>query len=326
MSFVNNVNRILNAKSTGIFLFGFTGAYKALTDYQRAPKEEKKKVLLRDSAILAGSAAGLAVYGSARNNFVNSAFKKSASKFIDNSFDNFKQTKMGKNLSKSLGKYFKKPLEIVAQNSYNIAKDCIDNVLMVASGILGAVSADYLIQIGHSHKKMVDKTIEKHLGIKPNKKENVKAKKPVEQPKTPKQTKIDISKKHIDSMDKFKEKFKEKITINELKQFDKIVDEETQKNILSNITNMPEMRIFNTTMIGLQSFEVAEEKTFRDKLKHTTKSLVTNTLVPMFFLSLASNITKGMKSVYRIPLVFTTMVAGTMLANKKLGNKFDGKL
>ena len=93
------------------------------------------------------------------------------------------------------------------------------------------------------------------------------------------------------------------------------------KNIISNITNMPEMRIFNNTMVGLQSFQVAEEKTFKDKLKHTTRSLVTNTLVPMFFLSLASNLTKGMKPILRLPLVFTSMVAGTMYTNKKIENK-----
>ena len=82
---------------------------------------------------------------------------------------------------------------------------------------------------------------------------------------------------------------------------------------------MPEMKIFNSTMIGLQSFQIAEEKTFKDKLRHTTRNLITNTLVPMFYLSLASNVTKGIKKNFlRVPLVFASMVAGTMYTNKKL--------
>ena len=88
---------------------------------------------------------------------------------------------------------------------------------------------------------------------------------------------------------------------------------------------MPEMKIFNNTMIGIQSFEIAEEKTFKDKLRRTTHSLLTNTLVPMFFLSLSSNLTKNMKSLYRIPIVFTTMVAGTVATNKKIEEYHNNK-
>ena len=86
---------------------------------------------------------------------------------------------------------------------------------------------------------------------------------------------------------------------------------------------MPEMKVFTNTMIGLQSLSITEEKTFKDKLRRTTSSLLKGTLVPMFFLSLTSNITKGMKSIYRVPIVFTSLVAGTMITNKKIDKKMS---
>ena len=65
---ISKVNRILNAKSTSVFMFGFTGTYKVFTDYKRAPESEKKNVLLKDTFILAGSATGLTAYTIGRNN------------------------------------------------------------------------------------------------------------------------------------------------------------------------------------------------------------------------------------------------------------------
>lgn len=327
MGLVSNVNRILNAKSTGVFLFGFTGAYKVLTDYQRAPKNEKKTVLLRDSAILAGSALGLAAYASGRKSFVNSAFKKNTANFVESSFNKLKDTKFWRVFNNAAGQYLSKPTELVVKNAYNVTKDCVDNVLFVASGILGAVAADSSIQFSHSNKTLIDNNMERKSGIKINhtnsKPISNEVPKPITKPVTSTvlKPKSAVLKQNDAPFSKLKDKIKNNTIQHDFKHFDNFVDENTKKNIISNITNMPEMRIFNNTMVGLQSFQVAEEKTFKDKLKHTTRSLVTNTLVPMFFLSLASNLTKGMKPILRLPLVFTSMVAGTMYTNKKIENK-----
>lgn len=306
MSSVSNINKILNAKSTGMFLFGVTGAYKILTDYKKAPESEKKSVLLRDSAILAGSAAGLVAYSSGKNSFTKSPIYKGSSKLFDNAIESIKNTEVWKKISNSLGQHVKKPTEIIVKNAYNIGKDCLDNVLMVASGISGAIITDYFIQIGHRHKKILDKEVEEKSGVKISEDDE-----PISD-----NTEEIINNNTVTHFDKFKEKLTNNSIANE---FDNIVGEDTKKNILSNLTNMPEMKIFNSTMIGLQSFQITEEKTFKDKLKHTTKNLITNTLIPMFYLSLASNITKGMKKDFlRVPLVFASMVAGTMFTNKKI--------
>lgn len=308
MSSVSSINKILNAKSTGMFLFGVTGAYKVLTDYKKAPQSEKKGVLLKDSAILAGSAAGLIAYSSGRNSFLKSSFRKSSSQAIDNIIGKLKNTSVWKNVNDSFAAHFVKPAKTVVKNAYNIGKDCLDNVLMVGTGISGAIATDYLIQIGHKQKQILDKKIEDEAGIRIVK----------ESDDTAKITEPAKSNNHFD-------KFKDKLMNNSItNEFDNIVGEDTKKNILSNLTNMPEMKIFNSTMIGLQSFQITEEKTFKDKLKHTTKNLITNTLVPMFYLSLASNVTKGIKrDILRVPLVFASMVAGTMYTNKEIEKRIN---
>lgn len=333
---ISKVNRVLNAKSTGIFMFGFTGTYKIFTDYKRAPESEKKNVLLKDTFILAGSATGLAAYSVGRNNFIASPLRKNSSKLIDKGVEKFKKTRVWHAMNTSIGKVIEKPLELIAKHSYNIAKDCLDNTLLVASGIMGALGMDYLIQVGHSHRNIVEEKTEQekvkvketpvnivedkmmHTPVAKIKKSHniLKHKKKVEDTKitqTPANT-------YVDPVTKLKSKFKDNVVSQDINN---IVNEDTKNNIISNITNMPEMKVFTNTMIGLQSLRITEEKTFKDKLRSTTNSLLKGTLVPMFFLSLTSNITKGMRSIYRVPIVFTSLVAGTMITNKKIDKKMS---
>ncbi len=333
---ISKVNRILNAKSTSVFMFGFTGTYKVLTDYKRAPESEKKNVLLKDTFILAGSATGLTAYTIGRNNFIASPLRKQSSKLIDKGVEKFKKTKAWHALNTSVGKVIEKPLEVIAKHSYNIAKDCLDNTLLVASGILGALGVDYLIQVSHSHRNIVEENTEKEkvkVKVKPEavienemmhtpvakikKSHNIiKRKQKIESTEN-KNTQPQVN-NYVDPVSKLKAKFKDNVVPQDINN---IVNEDTKNNIISNITNMPEMKVFTNTMIGLQSLRITEEKTFKDKLRSTTNSLLKGTLVPMFFLSLASNVTKGMRSIYRVPLVFSSLVAGTMFANKKIDKK-----
>ena len=299
MGVLNNINKVLTAKYTGICLFGVTGAYKMFVDYKRAPKEDKRNTLFREAFILGGSAGGLALYSLGRNSFVKSPLKKSCNKQFDKLVDKFKNTKLWEKLNTTSGKFIKKPIATVLKHGYNVVRDCLDNTMLYASGLLGAVGADYLIQIAHTHRKIIDNNAEK-------KKAEV----------------IKESNVYIDPVTKLKAKFMHNKLEND---FDKVVDEDTKNNILSNITNMPEMRVFTNTMIGLEGLRIAEEKTFKDKLTRTTNSLLKGTLVPMFYLSLASNITKGMKGLYRVPLVFSTMVAGTMFTNKAIDKNMHKK-
>lgn len=304
MSFVGNFNRVLNSQSASVFLFGFTGAYKVLKDYQKAPSNEKKNVLTKDSAILLGSAAGLAAYTIGRKNFINSPFKKEAFNYTNKLINKIKNT----NFWKSDKNILKRPIKFIAKSSYNIAKESIDSTLILLSGVAGGLITDSLINIGHTHKKFIDYEIEQKVD-KLNENNNIR--------ESNKYTQNSHKKVTNESTNSPFNSIKNNIP-KDLKHLDNIVDERTKKSIIYNIYNMPEMRVFNNSFIGLQSFRIAEEKTFKDKLKHTTKSVLKDTLIPVFFLTLSTSITKGMKSIFRIPIVFTSLVAGTMYANKKL--------
>lgn len=301
MSFVGNFNRVLNSQSASVFLFGFTGAYKVLKDYQNTPKYEKKNVLVKDSAILLGSAAGLTAYTIGRKNFINSPLKKQAFKQTNKLIDNIKNT----NFWKSDKNILKKPITFIAKSSYNLIKESIDSSLILLSGVAGGLITNSMINIGHAHKKYLDYEVEK----KSNNLINLENKKETN-------SYVKNDKNYFNNINPF-DKIKKNIP-GDFKNLDNIVDEKTKKSIIYNIYNMPEMRVFNNSFIGLQSFSIAEEKTFKDKLKHTTKSILKDTLIPVFFLSLSTSVTKGMKSIFRIPIVFSSLVAGTMYANKKL--------
>lgn len=104
----------------------------------------------------------------------------------------------------------------------------------------------------------------------------------------------------------------------------RIVDKDTKEEMYSRVTDMPQMHIFTAGLIGAQALELAKDKEFDKRLHHTTKCMINDSLVPLFFLSTSSTLTKKMRSIYRIPIIFTSLVGGTMIT-KKIINKFGNK-
>lgn len=98
----------------------------------------------------------------------------------------------------------------------------------------------------------------------------------------------------------------------------KDIDSDTRGIVYSRITDMPQMRIFTTGMIGTQAIDLAKNREFDKRLKYTTECLINNTLIPIAILSTVSAFTKGIRSLYRIPLIFGSLVGGTMLTDKLL--------
>ena len=101
----------------------------------------------------------------------------------------------------------------------------------------------------------------------------------------------------------------------------RIIDDETKKEMYSRVTDMPQMRIFTTGLIGQQAIELAKDREFNKRLHNTTKCMINDSLLPLFFLYTASALTKKMSVFYRVPLVFISLVSGTMAA-KKITNKY----
>ena len=103
----------------------------------------------------------------------------------------------------------------------------------------------------------------------------------------------------------------------------KFGDKNTRDAIYTSFTDMPAMKFVSSSLIGAEAIELAKEKELEKKLTHTTKYLVNDTLVPLLFLSISSALTKNLKPVLRLPLIFTVLTGGTLLF-KKITEKKGG--
>ena len=105
----------------------------------------------------------------------------------------------------------------------------------------------------------------------------------------------------------------------------RIMDKDTKEEMYSRVTDMPQMKMFTTGLIGTQAIELAKDKEFDKRLNHTTKCMINDSMLQLFFLSTSGTLTRNMRSIYRVPIIFTSLVGGTMLAKKFL-NKYIEKL
>lgn len=96
----------------------------------------------------------------------------------------------------------------------------------------------------------------------------------------------------------------------------KIPDKDIKNAVYSRVTDMPQMSILTSSLIGSYAIDLAKDKEFDKRLKHTTKCLINNSLIPLMFLTTSSVLTKSLKPVYRIPIIFSSLVGGTVMINK----------
>lgn len=275
-----NIDKIIDSRATGLFVFGVTGAAKLASDYKKAPETEKDFTLLRDSLILGGTALGVGMYGLARSGVMkNRKIQNKAKSIRQDLLKPFKNTKI------------EKPAKYVGFHAKNIISNCADNAMMLISGILGALGADYGMRYSHLEK-------------------NDKIRKLSQSSHDRISTLYNYETRIFDN-------FKNSRLNNDLEH---AVGSEVKSNIYSRITDLRAMRMFSRTMVGMQGFEVIEEKTFRKRMKHATSCLITNSLIPLFFLSTATSLTKKMNSFVRAPIIFASLVGGTMYTNKAIKN------
>ena len=285
-----SLGKILDSKAAGIAVFTVSGLGKLASDYTKAPDDKKEYTLLRDSLILGGSALGVMGYEGRAKRLLKSKFFKTKQKKIT---DFAKQKLTQSNIySKTLKPVFDKygnAIRSGANQIKDVVYNCLDNAAMLAFGIGGSMLADYAIRYSHLEKINKFKKISKHGNDQISNLYNVENK---------------LANKWQNS------------SIN--KNLGNTVGDEVKSNIYSRVTDLPIMRMFSKTMVGMQGFEVIEEKTFRERLKHSRQCLITNSLVPLFFLSTATALTKKLKGIIRYPVVFASLVAGTMYTNKMI--------
>ena len=259
-------NKVINSPYLSASIFLASGGYKIYDDYKIAEDKYKKKFLIKDSVVLAGSAMGMLAERGLTNKAHNSKWYHNTIHKVSEKILHLSNVK---NVQTSLD-YTK-----------SILKSFLSSFTLFASGILGALGMDYLLS--KTGFEQPNKITRNHVHEK---------------------TKIG---KYIDN------------------NIERIVDKNTKEEMYSRITDMPQMKIFTTGLIGTQAIELAKEKEFDKRLHHTTKCMINDSLLPLFFLSTSSTLTKKMRTIYRVPIIFTSLVGGTMLGKKFL-TKYVEKL
>ncbi len=291
-----SLNKVLDSKITGLLVFGTTGTAKMVSDYKKASDSEKDIVLTRDSLILGGTALAVGVYELSKGKIINNSF---LAKNVSELSDKVKNNKVSNTIKKGINHIPEKitrPTAKVINTTGNIIKDCINNTLMLGFGILGAIGADYGIQYSHIEK---NKRLRKLNRLTDN---------------------------TFNTIYNYEDKIKNNIVNNKINHdIDDKLGTELKSNIYSRVTDLHAMRMFSKTMVGVQGFEVIEEKTFKKRMKHATSCLISNSIIPLFFLSMGTRLTKGLHSIVRAPIIFTSLVGGTMYSNKLINNMNKGK-
>ena len=282
MNITKTVNKVLDSKYTAGTVFMVSGAGKMLSDYYLAPSEKKQEVLKRDAFVLLGTASGVVGYEFLQRGLLKN---KHVQKFINNG-KSFIMDKL-----KTKNDRINKTERIFLNNAKTITKSCLSNALMLGFGILGAIGSDCILN--KIHKKETEKKKEELM------------KKEIE----------------LEVLYNAQNKIKNGLENNYInKNLENILGKEIKSNMYSRITDLPAMRMFSRTMISAQGFEVLEEETFKKKLHHATQCLVKNALVPVFFLSTTSACTKHLRDWCRLPVIFGSMIFGTMYTNKLIDN------
>lgn len=284
-------NKIFNTKNLEAAIFLVMGAAKTVSDYKSVGEDYKRKILLNDVVVLAASSAGMLGYKALGNNkTLNNKLFKPTVEYFHKKFTQFYDSDFSKKHIVGKFKNLYKPLQTPLEVSKNIIASCISNTAMVGAGLFSAIFADYaLTKSGlaiHKRKNFIDE-------------EN----KPNLQP--PKQ---------IEQVEKFMKK-----------KVDEVVGKDVRKEMLWRITDFKAFNALNSTFVGLAGLSITDSEKYSKQVQNAGKYLLVNTLVPLFFFSLSSALTKRMKNIYRYPIMFASLVSGTLLVKNGLKHMQNSK-
>lgn len=89
----------------------------------------------------------------------------------------------------------------------------------------------------------------------------------------------------------------------------------TAGKVITNISDLPSMRVFSAPMVALTSFSVANTSGYDNKVKKTTKEILANTLIPTIFVSATAIFANKQKSFIKYPSLLLSLAAGTITGN-----------
>ena len=219
------------------------GAGKMVFDYQKAKPYEKKRTLIKDAAILAGSVGGFALMNPLTSLFCKKAIFNNQNKIIKDTSYVFKQT-----LAATLNTF---------------------------SGVLGAVLANEFI-----HKYVLNQP----YFIPP----------PSALEETPEK-------------EKTKKVFANFITLTPN------VATKAANRFVSNISDLPSMKVLSSPMIALTGFSVANTQGYHNKIKKTTNEILANTLIPTAVISATALFVNNKKSIIKYPALLSALGIGSLI-------------
>ncbi len=124
------INKVLESSTLSAGVFIASGCYKTYKDYKTATPKYKDKFLVKDSLILSGAALGMFAHQAVSNKITRTRLYN---KIIDNISKKFNESGIKRGIKTSL------------QYTKDIIKDLASGFMSTAAGIIGALSADYLL-------------------------------------------------------------------------------------------------------------------------------------------------------------------------------------
>lgn len=276
--------KIINTKNLETAVFLLLGGAKTANDYRSVGPEYKRKILLNDTVVLASSSLGMLGFRVlSKNKTVRSKLLKPA---IETCYEQYNKLLKTEFVQKHfVGKYQNlfQPLKTPIEFSKAVIGDCLSNFLMVATGLFSAIGGDYLLS----------KTGFGIHGIKEIMKE-----------------KTDNKPKQIKQLKQVENFMTQKV--------DKVVQKDVRKEMVSRVTDFPVFSVLTTSLVGLEGLNITDNEKHAKQVKNATKYLVLNSMVPLLLFSTTSALTKSMKNVYRFPIMFSSLVLGTLLVKKNV--------
>ena len=299
-------NIISNPRVLGPTVFVAVGTLKTVKDYKEAKVEEKKMILLKDSAILTGSIFSFAVVSKFTKYLCNQKIVNSLLKFISSFFLKSKKLQTVKN-----NKIVSTTKKIVENTEY-VLKEAIAGTINTFAGVLGAVYANAIVQ-KYVFPKM---DVKQNNNILVSDKDSANAEDTVSS-----ESNIVLDKKqNIENFVK---------TSNVFEKFfnqDNSIAIDTFRKVAYSLPDLGNIKVLEKPMVALMGYSVAETKGYHNKFKKTSYELLANTLIPTILVSAVSLFVKDKKPLIKYSSLFSALCVGLILGQvsaDKVKDKLD---
>lgn len=303
MPITNKISSILKPKILAPALFAGLGGYKTYKDYKKAKPENKYYTFVKDAMVLTTSAAGYLAATTLIKHTPNLPIVDKTVHFLGKGLKKIADIKFVK---EKITPHFKKHLKPLEQTpkfmhkSLNhieqAIKDCIAATVITLGSIISALGGNVLVS-KYIFKKHTE---EKHNKSVKDNKDKVTSKIPQN---------IEGKKNNNEPVNTIVKTDQSK-SLNYLQFVNQEFAKDPANKVFASVSFLPVLRALEFPMTAVQGFDISHEKNMTDKIKKTSYSLIANTFVPTFFISIATAITRGMKNVVRFPVICVTTLLG----------------